>query len=106
MHYTTICTKHLTKTTTRYKCLLKAHSGKMWSPLDDRYLSALIAQRLARSLRKRKVLGSNPTVGKNFSFCNSRLALIIVHRIRIYVCLLITINETSMTSFMQFQLKL
>ena len=27
---------------------------------------------VARSLRNRKVTGSNPTVGKNFSFCNSR----------------------------------
>ena len=37
---------------------------------------ALMAQRLARSLRKWKVPGSNPTVGKNFSFCNSRFALL------------------------------
>ena len=46
-------------------------SGKIRSPLGDQYLSALIAQRLACLLRKRKVLGSNPTVGKDFSFCNS-----------------------------------
>ena len=26
---------------------------------------------VARSLSKREVLGSNPTVGKNFTFCNS-----------------------------------
>ena len=41
-------------------------SGKTWSPLGDRYLSALIAQRLARSLRKWKASGSNPTLGKDF----------------------------------------
>ena len=35
---------------------------------SDRYLSALIAQHLARSLRRWKVPGSNPTVGKNFHF--------------------------------------
>ena len=56
--------------------LLIAHAGKMWSPLGDRYFSALIAQRLARSLRKRKSPGSSPTVGKNFSFCNFRVTLI------------------------------
>ena len=50
-------------------------SGKTRSPLGARYISALIAQ-LARSLRKWKVPGSNPTVGKNFSFCNSRFALL------------------------------
>ena len=38
---------------------------KMRSPLGDLHLSALIGQRLARLLRKRKVSGSNPTVGKN-----------------------------------------
>ena len=38
----------------------------MRSPFGDRYLSDLIAQRLARSLRNRKVPGSNPTVGMNF----------------------------------------
>ena len=43
-----------------------AHSDKMRSPLGDRYLSALIAQRLARSFRKRKDTDSNPTVGKIF----------------------------------------
>ena len=41
-------------------------SGKTRSPLCDRYLSALIAQRLACSLRKWKVPGSNPSVDKNF----------------------------------------
>ena len=50
-------------------------SGKTWLFLGDRYLSSLIAQRLARSLRNGKVPGSNPTVGKYFSFCNSRFAL-------------------------------
>ena len=40
-------------------------SSKRRSPLGDRYLSAPIAKRLARSLRRRKVPGSNPTVGKN-----------------------------------------
>ena len=49
----------------------------MRSPLSDRYLSAPVAQRLARSRRMRKVPGSNPTVDKNFSFCYSRFALII-----------------------------
>ena len=43
----------------------------MRTPLGDRYLSALIAQCLARSRRKRKVPGSNSSVGKDFSFCNS-----------------------------------
>ena len=38
----------------------------MRSPLGDQYLSAPIAQRLARSLRMRKVPSSNPTVDKNF----------------------------------------
>ena len=72
MYYTT---KHkITTSTTRYRLI--AHSGKMRSTLGDRYLSVLIAQRLARALRKRKVPGSNPTVGKNFSFCNSQFALI------------------------------
>ena len=61
---------HLSRGTGNYEI---AHSGKMRSPLDDRYLSALIAQRLARSLRKRKVPDS---VGKNFSFCNYLFALI------------------------------
>ena len=52
---------------------------KLWSKtLGSRYTSALIAQRLARSLRERKVPGSNPTVGKNFSFSNSRFVLLIV----------------------------
>ena len=44
--------------------------------LGDWYSSALRAHWLARSLRERKVPGSNPTVGKTFSFYNSRLALI------------------------------
>ena len=38
----------------------------MWSPLGDRYLSALLVQRSTRSLRNRKVPVSNPPVGKNF----------------------------------------
>ena len=57
--------------------MYKESSGKMRSPLAARYISALIAQRLARLLRKRKVPGSNPTVGKNFSFCNYRFVLLI-----------------------------
>ena len=44
--------------------------------LGGRYLSALIAQRLARSLRKRKVPSLNPIVDNNFSFCYSRFALL------------------------------
>ena len=52
-------------------------SGKTSSPLGDRYLSALIAQRIARC--KRKIPGSNSTVGKNFSSCNFRFALITGH---------------------------
>ena len=47
--------------------------GKTRTALGDRYLSALIAKRLVRSLRKRKFPGSNPTVGKNF---HSRFALL------------------------------
>ena len=39
-------------------------------------MSQLIAQRLASSLRKRKVRGSNPTMGKNFLFFNSRFVLL------------------------------
>ena len=40
------------------------------------YLSTLIAQRLARLLCMRNVPGSNPTVGMNFLFCNSRFSLL------------------------------
>ena len=39
-------------------------SGKTRSPLGDRYLSTLIAQRLARLLGKRNVPGSNLTMDK------------------------------------------
>ena len=47
---------------------------KICSPYCDTYLSAPIDQRLARSLRMRKVTGSNPTFDKYVSFCNSRFA--------------------------------
>ena len=46
----------------------------MRSPLGNRYLSAPIAQRLARSLRMREVPGSNPTVGMHFQFVIVRCA--------------------------------
>ena len=73
MYYTT---KHFTTSTKWYRLLLAAQSGKQRLPLDHRYLSALIAQRLACSHRRRKVPGSNPTVGIHFSFCNSWFALL------------------------------
>ena len=42
-------------------------------PLIALYVSNLIAQWLARSLRKLKIPKvPNPTVGKKFSFCKSR----------------------------------
>ena len=41
-------------------------SGKTWSPYGDRYLSALTAQRLARSLRKWKVPGFEFHCGQEF----------------------------------------
>ena len=40
-------------------------SGKYRLPFGGRYFSALIAQRLAHSLRNQKVPGSNHTVDKN-----------------------------------------
>ena len=53
-----------------------AHAGKMRLSPVDRYLSALIDQCLACSPRKRKATDSNPTEGRNFSICNSWLAIL------------------------------
>ena len=52
-------------------------SGKTLSPLGNRYFPALIAQRLARSLRKSP--GFESHCGQESSFCNSRFALLTDH---------------------------
>ena len=61
----------------RYMQILIAHSGKTGSTFKCSIaISHLIAQHLANSLRKLRVMGTNPTMGMNFSFCNSRFARI------------------------------
>ena len=60
---------------------LKKHWYKRDSYLDkskrwSTWISDLETQYLARSLSKRKVLGSNPTAGKNFFICNSRFVFL------------------------------
>ena len=49
-----------------YLISLRLNFNQLW-------ISGFVTQLVARLLRKRKVPGSNPTVGKNFSLCISHL---------------------------------
>ena len=54
------------------KFLKIGHSGKTRQALNHSQDISLHSSVVARSLCKWTVPGSNPTLGKNFTFCNSR----------------------------------
>ena len=69
MQFTKIILLHLPSATGKF--LKIAQVKTRWTfihSVDIRLRSSVVA----RSLSKREVPGSNPTVGKNFTFCNSR----------------------------------